>query len=58
VKKITKWGAGLVVAIAMMFMAGQASAVELGLYETGMLVPQVVHGAADCRWLRCLLDIL
>jgi hypothetical protein len=48
VKKITKWGAGLVVAIAMMFMAGQASAVELGLYETGMLVPQVVHGAADC----------
>ena len=46
-KKLTKWGAGLVVAIAMIFMAGQASAVELGLYETGQLVPQVIHGASD-----------
>lgn len=47
-KKLTKWGAGLVVVIAMIFMAGQAGAVELGLYETGLLVPQVVHGASDC----------
>lgn len=46
-KKLTKWGAGLVVAIAMMFMAGQAGAVTLGCYETGQLVPQVVHNSAN-----------
>jgi hypothetical protein len=47
VKKITKWGAGLVVAIAMMFMAGQASAVVLGDYGTGQLVPRVYHDGAN-----------
>jgi hypothetical protein len=47
VKKITKWGIGLVMAIAMMFMAGQAGAVTLGLYETGQLVPKVYHDGAN-----------
>ena len=42
-KKITKWGIGLVMTLAMMFMAGQASAVTLGMYDTGQLVPMVVH---------------
>ena len=46
-KKITKWGIGLVMAIAMIFMAGQASAVNLGLYETGQLVPKVYHDGAN-----------
>jgi hypothetical protein len=43
VKKITKWGIGLVVTLAMMFMVGQASAVTLGMYDTGQLVPKVFH---------------
>jgi hypothetical protein len=46
VKKITKWGIGLVVMLAMMFMAGQASAVTLGMYDTGQLVPKVYHDGA------------
>jgi hypothetical protein len=47
VKKITKWGIGLVVTLAMMFMAGQASAVTLGMYDTGQLVPRVYHDNAN-----------
>ncbi|PXF59240.1 MAG: hypothetical protein C4B58_03735 [Deltaproteobacteria bacterium] len=46
-KKIAKWGSGLVIAIAMMFMAGQAGAVELGCYETGQLVPKAYHDGAN-----------
>jgi hypothetical protein len=46
VKKITKWGIGLVMTLAMMFMAGQASAVTLGMYDTGQLVPTVYHDGA------------
>lgn len=45
-KKITKWGTGLVMTLAMMFMAGQASAVTLGMYDTGQLVPTVYHDGA------------
>jgi len=47
VKKLTKWGAGLVAAIAMMFMAGQAGAVDLGYYEVGVLVPIAVHNGSN-----------
>ena len=46
-KKLTKWGAGLVAAIAMMFMAGQAGAIELGVYEVGVLVPIAVHNGSN-----------
>ena len=46
-KKITKWGIGLVMAIAMMFMAGQAGAVILGSYEVGVLVPIAVHNGSN-----------
>ena len=46
-KKITKWGIGLVVTLAMMFMAGQVSAVTLGMYDTGQLVPKVYHDGAN-----------
>ncbi len=46
-KKITKWGIGLVMTLAVMFMAGQAGAVVLGLYETGQLVPKVYHDGAN-----------
>jgi hypothetical protein len=46
VKKITKWGVGLVMTLAMIFMASQASAVVLGKYYTGQLVPRVVHDGA------------
>jgi len=47
VKKITKWGIGLVMTLAMMFMAGQAGAVFLGYYSTGQLVPKVYHDGAN-----------
>ena len=46
-KKLTKWGAGLVAAIGMMFMAGQASAVDLAYYEVGVLVPIAVHNGSN-----------
>jgi hypothetical protein len=46
VKKITKWGVGLVMTLAMIFMASQASAVVLGKYQTGQLVPRVMHDDA------------
>ena len=46
-KKITKWGIGLVMTLAMMFMASQASAAVLGFYQTGQLVPKVYHNGAD-----------
>ena len=46
-KKITKWGIGLVMMLAMMFMASQASAVYLGLYQPGQLVPKVIHNGAN-----------
>ncbi|RKY70350.1 MAG: hypothetical protein DRP97_03870 [Candidatus Latescibacterota bacterium] len=46
-KKLTKWGTGLVVAIAMMFMAGQAGAVTLGNYDTGQLVPKAYHDGSS-----------
>ena len=45
-KKITKWGVGLVMTLAMIFMASQASALVLGKYQTGQLVPRVVHDGA------------
>ena len=45
-KKITKWGVGLVMTLAMIFMASQASAVVLGKYQTGQLVPRVLHDGA------------
>ncbi len=45
-KKITKWGVGLVMTLAMIFMASQASAVFLGKYQTGQLVPRVMHDGA------------
>jgi len=47
VKKITKWGIGLVMTLAVMFMAGQAGAVVLGYYSTGQLVPKVYHDGAN-----------
>jgi hypothetical protein len=46
-KKITKWGLGLVMTLAMMFMASQASAAQLGLYQPGQLVPKVIHNGAN-----------
>jgi len=47
VRKITKWGVGMVMTLAMMFMAGQVSAVTLGMYDTGQLVPKVIYNGTN-----------